>query len=284
MITAMMREFLDALGQTCGTEVWMPRQQEDSYYRMALLAQCVMTTPSHLRYLRDREQLRLSSCPACGTAYTSSIRSSHTETCSYRLLRFRTQPQHTLRIRHYLQRQWRQTKTDVALEMGYHPCHVVMAYMQQYPDGRYCHAGALVEALLEVEESRAPTWDVTEMIAWFLLSPPTAATRAAPPKCTMPSVTTPHPPIPSTTISTAQGATAATPPFTENAESRKQKLVNEAFELTLPTRCKVCYRAEANALIMDCGHVFVCDRCIKAQDKCPICMGRITEVVRVYRA
>ena len=272
----------------------MPRQQEDSYYRMALLAQFVVTTPSHLRHLRDREQRRLTSCPSCNTAYKPSTRSSHTDTCSYLLLCYPTRSQHTLRIRQYLQRQWAQTKTYVALEMGYHPSHVLMAHMQQYPDGKYEHAGALVEALLEVEETRAPTWDVKEMIEWFVISPPPSVTtpQTSTMQTTVTSATIPHtfstqsPTSDSYTpapISTPQGATAAVP-HTEDAYSRKQKLVNEAFKLSLPMRCKVCYRAETNALILDCGHMFACYSCVTTQDKCLICLGRITEVVKVYRA
>ena len=277
------------LGQMCGTEVWMPRQQEDSYYRMALLAQFVVTTPSHLRRRRDREQLRLTSCPTCGNVCKISLRRSHTDTCSYPLLCLPTRSQHTARIRHYLQRQWAQTKTDVALEIGHHPSHVLMAYMRHYPDGKYQHAGALVEALIELEETKAPTWDVTEMIERFVLSRPLSTTQAALPKQTVASMTTPllqpfsrcRTSAPSTTISTPQGATAVLRP--QDTEPRKQKLLNEAFDLYLPLRCKACNKTEANALIIDCGHVFICDSCAKTQDKCPICLGRITEVVRVYR-
>ena len=50
--------------------------------------------------------------------------------------------------------------------------HVVMAYMRQYPDGGYRHAGALVEVLIDLEEKRIPTWDMTELLVWIMLLPP----------------------------------------------------------------------------------------------------------------
>ena len=49
-----------------------------------------------------------------------------------------------------------------------------------------------------------------------------------------------------------------TPTATPPTSARHQELVNEAFDLSLPLRCKACNKTEANALIIDCGHIFLC--------------------------
>ena len=61
------------------------------------------------------------------------------------------------RMQRYLRRQWDRTATRVALLMDYLPLHVVMTHLKQYPDGVYENAGTLVEALLDIEETKPPT-------------------------------------------------------------------------------------------------------------------------------
>ena len=292
-----MSDFLSVLHQVCGPDAWQPRDEDDRCYRMTLLALAIACMPPHLRRYSDR--LELTSCCICGFDTASSIRASHRGTCVYLLLRLPTLPHHCLRVRQYLHRVWAETKTAVALEMEFDDTHVVMAHMQQYPDGEYCHAGALVEVLLELEETKAPSWNMTELLAWIMLLPRQGQQASlqsllhtslsqplpSPPPATTPVTTTQA--VPPTPMTATQAATTPLPPPTasqENDHVKRQMLIDEAFKLTLPSRCKVCYRAEANALINDCGHLFICSVCAETQDKCSVCTTCITDIVKVYRS
>ena len=75
-----------------------------------------------------------------------------------------------------------------------------------------------------------------------------------------------------------------TPTATPPTSARHQELVKEAFDLSLPLRCKACNKAKANALIIDCGHIFLCTDCVPTQETCPVCLTGITEFFKVYRS
>ncbi|KAM3965044.1 inhibitor of apoptosis protein isoform 2-T2 [Aphomia sociella] len=46
--------------------------------------------------------------------------------------------------------------------------------------------------------------------------------------------------------------------------------------------CKICYVDECNVVILPCGHVCACAKCVFSTDKCPICRGPIDNSVRLY--
>ena len=137
---------------------------------MIVLAQFLIKTPPYLWQFSSRRTLK--ACPTCGQTTTSTLFLSHTPYCPYRVLCLPMQAQRIDQLCHYLRTRWRETKTYVVLEMGHHPCHVMMAYMKYYPMEKYRHAGALVEVLLDLEEAKIPTWDVNYLIEWLLAALP----------------------------------------------------------------------------------------------------------------
>ena len=379
-LVIMNSEFLGVLQQACGTEQWVPRGDEEVYHHMMTLAQFLVAASPHQWRLEDRDASHLTCCPMCGTDYTGSIPHSHTKTCAYLALCFSAQPRRSSELQQYLRTQWGQTKTTVALEMGHHPCHVMMAYMRHFPTCHYRHAGEFVETLLTMEEEKIPTWNVSDLIKWIKRSAPFPASSLQAPACphpypvlplTLPSpqsttsspqtsaqsfrtpvqVSRSPPSSPRTSRSSAQvppsttsspqtsgasdqpagamaqpstssgnksrsaklqrlllqpharseapsgaaGATQSTvpavtiptaPPSTAlspDTTTRHKELVEEAFELSVSTRCKACYRAEANMLLIDCGHLSLCATCCRRQTRCPLCLLAFTDFVRVYR-
>ncbi|XP_026749079.1 inhibitor of apoptosis protein isoform X2 [Galleria mellonella] len=46
--------------------------------------------------------------------------------------------------------------------------------------------------------------------------------------------------------------------------------------------CKVCYEDECNVVIVPCGHVCACAKCVLSTDRCPICRGSIDNTLRLY--
>ena len=183
----------------------------------------------------------------------------------------------------------------MALEFKYDPWLIIIATLRNYPDRTYRDAGELVEAVLSLEEAHIPTWNAQTVIDWFSSLPPLPPTKPPvtptpePPATPTPSETSAPPPSPpetstyateiSTSTTTSLGA-AATPP----TSTRHQELVKEAFDLSLPLRCKACNKAKANALIIDCGHIFLCTDCVPTQETCPVCLTGITEFIKVYRS
>ena len=312
------------LSQACGLEVY-DLGHVDLTDRPLLLARYLATTPLTLWRWRQREPL--SSCPTCSRPYSYSLRESHTETCPYLALCLPLVKRHVNHIARYLSREWRKTRTQVALEFKYDPWLIIIATLRNYPDHTYRDAGELVEAVLSLEEAHIPTWNAQTVIDWFSTLPPLPPTPAptlkpptAPPAVSTPSgASAPTPPgasasgssAPTTTSPEAAASTTPTlgavaPPVTSKpsvssrlkslqcrlfkpakttpTSARKQELVKEAFDLSLPSRCKVCTKAEATAMIVDCGHAFVCLDCIRTQASCPVCLTDITDFVKVYRA
>lgn len=48
--------------------------------------------------------------------------------------------------------------------------------------------------------------------------------------------------------------------------------------------CIICLDAEKTHVIVPCGHYCLCTACSKkiTKDKCPICKGNITDIIRIY--
>ena len=273
IVFIMNSDLITLLHQVCGTELAdITKDSLDPF--TFLLARFFAVTPPQLWRLHQRNEAQLTSCPTCDTPYVSSILHSHSDTCAYLPLCFPVRRETVSHILHYLQKHWKQTKTTVVLEMNYHPCHVIMAYMQLYPYHFYKHAGKLVEALLHLEDIQAPTWDVTHALEWMTTSNTSSSTELIPPVFRFSTQT------PSTSISQS---THHEHRQASSMSERKQTLVNETFKLALSTRCKVCYKAEANALALECGHLFLCISCIPSQKTCPICCSPIVEYMKVFR-
>ena len=322
----MNQSLMSYLFQACGLEVYNLHDR-DVKERPLLLARYLATTP--LSQWRWEQREHLSSCPTCGQPTANSIRQSHTETCTYLPLCFALVTRHVDHLERYMSREWRTTRTRVALEFGYDPWLIIIATLRKYPDRSYSNAGELVEAIMSLEEAHIPTWNAKALINDFTrvrpLPPTPARTSTATPSGSStptPSGTTasgsstltppgataaagPSAPTPaevSDPTTTPRGAAAApvkpsvsnrlkslqrllfnpTPPTPTTA--RQQELVKEAFDLSLPSRCKVCAKAEATAMIVDCGHVFLCIDCVRTRRSCPVCLTNITDFVKVYRA
>ena len=149
-----------------------------------------------------------------------------------------------------------------------HTSHIISAYMQIFPNTNhpnYRHAGELVEVLLDLEETKSPSWDVTELMAWFLLAPDIST--LPPPPSSSSSVkrrstkTTTHLQQRLFDSIMPPGATAAATSTT----TTKDDLVNEALRLVAKVRCKICFYQEANILTLHCAHVFLCTDCAQRQ-------------------
>ena len=48
--------------------------------------------------------------------------------------------------------------------------------------------------------------------------------------------------------------------------------------------CVVCMDKPYNMLILECGHLCVCDECSGLIRQCPMCRGSITRFVKVFKA
>lgn len=46
--------------------------------------------------------------------------------------------------------------------------------------------------------------------------------------------------------------------------------------------CRICYCNEADAAFYDCGHVVACATCARRVEDCPVCRGRVRDVVRLF--
>jgi len=49
-------------------------------------------------------------------------------------------------------------------------------------------------------------------------------------------------------------------------------------------RCDICYEKEKNALLMPCKHNCTCILCAKNLTQCPICRGKITDFIKIYKS
>ena len=291
-------DFLSLLDYVCGNELLLRQQDEFLFYRMTLLPRFLLTTPTNLWSRCERVKACLTICPTCGHEYkavaaTAAASSSsfanthnHSNNCVYQQLCLpRNYHQEKGIVRKFLRQRWHQTKTEVALEMGFHPSHIISAYMHRFPNNNhpnYRHAGELVEVLLDLEETKSPSWDVTELMAWFLLAPDISTLPPPPSSSSVKRRST------KTTTHLQQrlfdsimppGATAAATSTT----TTKDDLVNETLRLVAMVRCKICFYQEANILTLHCGHVFLCTDCSQRQKQCPVCREHIVSKIKVYR-
>ena len=50
-------------------------------------------------------------------------------------------------------------------------------------------------------------------------------------------------------------------------------------------RCKICLNAEANVVLIPCGHIAICKECAPSlKKKCPICRAVVKDAIRTYFA
>ena len=61
------------------------------------------------------------------------------------------------------------------------------------------------------------------------------------------------------------------------------KLRRETLILFMKSRCKVCYKNEANLLSIRCKHLALCLSCFKERAECPVCDLPIRRYTKVYR-
>ena len=275
----MATTFSNLLIQICGVDYVAPVDDSDAIYRMALLARFLAVTPSHLWRHDDRIKASHPSCPTCShTIGAASFNEPHSSTCVYNALfkpTYRPDMQQTSK---FLQTEWLKTKTKVVLEMGYHPCHILIAHMSRFPDRGYQHAGMLVSDVLDLEDVHAPTWDAnTLLMKWphSFMNDKLDTTQTSTLNITS------HPPVEGVTglaVHTQQCVTSSA------SCHRKERLLDETFKLHFEVCCKVCFKGKANTIIINCGHVVLCTACIQTRQTCPICLIRITESVIVYRS
>ena len=291
------------IADICGEAVCRCRQNNTNlhakYYRMVLLARFLLITHPNLWRWKDRNDIQYITCPTCGAAdyYQHQTDCLFKQLCnphSCRQHQCNKQSQtegeeEEVRCIHlFLRQQWLQTKTDVALEMGHHPSHILMAYLRHYPPSftavHYRHAGELVVFLLDLEEQKTPTWDdVSELIAtWFQPPIPSSITRKGQALFKL-NGAIPGSAAVRNTVRVRQSVSNTPAAAITTEDKYKQTLLNEAFQLYLPTRCKVCFRTEANILTLECGHLFLCHNCARNQEKCPVCGEVIRTRVTIYR-
>ena len=55
-------------------------------------------------------------------------------------------------------------------------------------------------------------------------------------------------------------------------------------QLVENNRCDVCFMSEKDALFLPCKHNCVCVLCAKNLNACPICRGKITEFIKIYKS
>jgi len=48
--------------------------------------------------------------------------------------------------------------------------------------------------------------------------------------------------------------------------------------------CKICFEAETDCVILECGHQCCCTECGKSLKLCPICRKTITRIIPIYKA
>ena len=47
--------------------------------------------------------------------------------------------------------------------------------------------------------------------------------------------------------------------------------------------CKICFEAEMDALLYNCGHVVACEECARQVSICPVCRRNVLAVVKIFR-
>ena len=47
-------------------------------------------------------------------------------------------------------------------------------------------------------------------------------------------------------------------------------------------KCKVCLDNNSNVVFDPCGHLAVCNNCVPALNKCPICRAKVTKAIKAY--
>jgi len=62
-----------------------------------------------------------------------------------------------------------------------------------------------------------------------------------------------------------------------------EQLSNEAIQLHNLMTCKRCKKDQAVVLTLPCGHIRLCEECVKHTHKCPECGHTIKSTVRTYR-
>ena len=50
----------------------------------------------------------------------------------------------------------------------------------------------------------------------------------------------------------------------------------------LENLCSICFEAEKNIVMMPCKHLCACEECSKKVETCPICRGKINEMMRIF--
>ena len=60
------------------------------------------------------------------------------------------------------------------------------------------------------------------------------------------------------------------------------KMRNETLDLWVKRLCKLCGKEEKSVMIMDCGHLCICQTCQASALCCPICNVKITETVQIF--
>ena len=47
--------------------------------------------------------------------------------------------------------------------------------------------------------------------------------------------------------------------------------------------CRICFDRPVNTLLLPCKHLVMCESCAAMSNKtCPVCRGRVSEILRVY--
>ena len=70
------------------------------------------------------------------------------------------------------------------------------------------------------------------------------------------------------------------------APKRARRLPREQQEdarATSGLECRICFDRPVNVLLLPCKHLVMCESCAAMSNKtCPLCRGRVSEILRVY--
>jgi len=64
----------------------------------------------------------------------------------------------------------------------------------------------------------------------------------------------------------------------EDVHNANAKLV----QLNEEKLCCICLEKEKNILLLDCGHISVCERCARKLNACPLCRCDISSKIKIY--
>jgi len=70
-----------------------------------------------------------------------------------------------------------------------------------------------------------------------------------------------------------------------SAIARQREIyLKDKMENANSNECKICFEAETDCVILECGHQCCCTECGKSLKLCPICRKPITRIIPTYRA